>query len=167
MGNYIANQMMFKKPIINSMNMYHGATAAVQEYKSHSKNYCLKLDRILNAENKIYIGIGDEQLDNKQISLQAIRIGDYSNKYYRLLQFTENKNELKYIFEDDVIMTLIQNDNEIILVLTHLNEAKFITTKIDPIIINWFKPINLASNEFDKIYDLCEKVKNYNHSLEN
>ena len=150
MGNYIAKQYSkMNEPTISSM--YY--VAAVQSYKNKGMDYCLKIDRILDAENKIYIGIGIKKPDQTQISLQAIRVGDYTNKYYRLLQFTENENRLKYDFEDDVTLTLIKDQNDIILGFTNLKEDKFITTKVDPIIINWFKPISLSSNEFDKIYD--------------
>ena len=115
MGNYIANQyskmMVPREPTINSI--YYDA--AIYNYKNKGKDYCLKFDRILDAENQIYIGIGSrdqttpvslDQYDDKTISLQAIRLGDYTNKYYRLLQFTENDNKLKYEFEDDITLTL-------------------------------------------------------------
>jgi hypothetical protein len=121
----------------------------------------LKFDRILDAENQIYIGIGvRDKDDDKQISLQAIRLGDYTNKYYRLLQFTESENKLKYNFEDDVTLTLIKNQDNILLRLSHLKEDKFITTRIDPNIIERFKPIRMASKELDKIYDLFGEERN-------
>lgn len=182
MGNYITKQyskmMVPREPTANSM--YYDA--AIYNYKNKGKYYCLKFDRILDAENQIYIGIGSrDQYDDKQISLQVIRIGDYTNKYYRLLQFTESENKLKYEFEDDVTLTLkkvqddiemaINNDefgrfmkkragNDILLELLFLKENKFISKTVDPIIIKRFKRISLASKEFDKIYDLFEESRN-------
>jgi len=161
MGNYIAKQyskMMYSEPTINSM--YYDT--AIRQYKNGGKYYCLKIDRILDAENQIYIGVASrDNYDDKQVSLQAIRLGDYTNKYYRLLKFTEEEDKLKYNFEDDVTLTLIKNQNDILLRFSHLKEDKFISKKIDPIIIKWFKPISMASNEFDKIYDLFEEVRNH------
>lgn len=157
MGNYIAkqyNKMMYRDPTINSM--YYDT--AIRQYKNGGKYYCLKIDRILDAENQIYIGVaGRNNSDDKQVSLQAIRIGDYTNKYYRLLQFTEEENKLKYNFEDDVTLTLIKEQNDILLRFSHVKDDKFISKKIDPIIVKWFKPISMASKEFDKIYDLFEE----------
>ena len=200
MGNYLVNQYTkFKEPTITSM--YY--EKAIHMHKNGGEDYCLKMDRILDAKNQIYIGIGSHnpcqtlpgakhpsELVVKrlhvpcapcqnQMSLQVIRLGDYTNKYYRLLQFTEYENKLKYNFEDDVTLTLIKNQNgkgaeslcttnsegdrrspdefDIILTLSHLKEDKFISVKVDPIIVKHFKPINLASNEFDKIHDLFGK----------
>ena len=46
---------------------------------------CIKMDRILDGENKIYIGIGSI-IENK--SSQVIRIGDYKQKYYKVSVWT-------------------------------------------------------------------------------
>ena len=62
---------------------------------SHSNNTdgILKFDRILDATNEVYIGIG-EQLPDTSKSLQVIRFGDYKNNYNRLIHFVEKENEL-------------------------------------------------------------------------
>ena len=88
MGNYLVNKYTnFNEPTITSM--YY--EKAIHMHKNRGEDYCLKMDRILDAENQIYIGIGSKIPDNNQMSLQVIRLGDYTNKYYRLLQFTENE----------------------------------------------------------------------------
>jgi hypothetical protein len=153
MGNYLVNKYTkFNEPTITSM--YY--EKAIHMHKNGREDYCLKMDRILDAENQIYIGIGSKIPDNNQMSLQVIRLGDYTNKYYRLLQFTENENKLKYKFEDDITLTLIKNHDYVLLRLSHLKEDKFISVKVDPTIVKSFKPINFASNEFDKIHDLFD-----------
>ena len=110
MGNYIAKQysnMAYREPTINSMY----CEAAIHEYKKKEREYCFKLNRILDAENQIYIGIGSHKPNQKLISLQAIRVGDYTNKYYRLLQFTEYENKLEYEFEERRNRIDFYNDN--------------------------------------------------------
>ena len=80
------------------------------------------------------------------MSLQVIRLGDYTNKYYRLIQFTENENKLKYKFEDDVTLTLIKDENDILLRLSHLKEDKFISVKVDPTIVKSERLAGYLSN---------------------
>lgn len=154
MGNYIANK--YRNYADNqTMNMIYYNTA-LNNYKNNGETYCLKLDRILDSENQIYIGIGERKQKND--NLQVIRIGDYTNKYYRLLQFTESENKLKYEFENEIILTLNKDDDDIKLELIFLNN-KNISTKINPLVINNFRPIRLASKEFDKIYDLFADIR--------
>jgi len=155
MGNFISNQYVkFKEPTITTM--YY--EAYIQHHKNKGKNYCLLHDRILDAENQIYIGIGSDVPDQKEISLQAIRIGDYTNKYYRLLQFTEDEHKLKYEFEDGVTLTLSKFLDVILIELSQLKKKTVIISEVNPIIIKHFKPINFVSDEFDKIYDLFKNV---------
>lgn len=120
-------------------------------------DYCLKFDRILDANNQIYVGIGTRKTEmDKDKSLQVIRIGDYTNKYYRLINFTEKENKLKYEFENDITLTLtklnINNIQLIQLKLLDLNNNKVISTEIDPTIIKYYKPINMVSVDLDKIH---------------
>jgi hypothetical protein len=116
---------------------------------------CLKLDRILDAENKIYIGIGSS-IKNK--SLQAIRFGDYTQKYHRLVNFTEKENKLKYEFENDIIMVLEKNEDDILLDVSSIkNNLMIIKKQMDPAIRKYHKKISLDSYELDKIYDFIHK----------
>lgn len=121
-------------------------------FKSNT-NDSLKFERILDAENDIYIGIGSACKDK---TVQAIRIGKYNN-YHRLNYFKESENKLKYEFENDIILILKKEDSNIEFNLVSLNNNTIITKNIDPIIIKFFKPINFASYEFDKIYDMFKK----------
>jgi len=75
-------------------------------------DYTLKFDRILDADNQIYIGIGTrKQSEDSTKSLQVIRIGDYTKKYYRLINFEEKHNELKYEFENNIKLILKKREN--------------------------------------------------------
>jgi hypothetical protein len=155
-----------KSLYIGMQNKYNNETSNFKGKQSYTDN-CLKFDRILDAENQIYVGIGTRRilygLDlESDISLQVIRIGDYTNKYYRLLNFTEKENKLKYEFENDIMLILKKiNENNIQLELFDLNNNRFISKEIDPVIIKNFKTIHLLSisNELDKIYELFNNIK--------
>lgn len=125
------------------------------------QNYCLKFDRILDGENQIFIGIGENA---QGLSSQVIRFGDYKNKYYRLQEFYEDNNKLLYKFEDNIYMS-IENDNKNIhLAVTDPRNKQPITKCIDSFIIKHHKAIHLStmSKELDKIYDLFEEYKKNN-----
>ena len=102
MGNYIANSYTKMMDPIDRYNdpldPYVNAKNKLSKYNiDKSQDYCLKFDRILDSENQIYIGIGcRKNATDKNKSLQVIRIGDYTHKFHRLLQFTEKENKLKY-----------------------------------------------------------------------
>jgi len=116
---------------------------------------CLKFDRILDGENEIYIGLGSM---SQGISTQVIRIGDFNNKYNKLLEFSEEKNKLNYKFENNIIMNIEKENENMRLEITDPKNKRNISKNIDPIIIKYFKPIKMSntSNEFDKIYDLFQ-----------
>lgn len=121
---------------------------------------CLKFDRILDADNQVYLGIGIGHSSLK-ISSQAIRFGDFRNKYYRLHNFTqENGDKLSYNFEDDVLLTLKKDENRIKMELIKLNNPNkiHIIKDVDPVIVKMFKPIKFLSYEIDKICDLFSSV---------
>lgn len=134
---------------------------SIKRTEDHPNIYCLKFDRILDADHKVYIGIGPrKKSDTTDKSLQVIRIGDYTNKYHRLLHFTEKENKLKYEFENDITMILKKKENnEIHMEVLDLNRDIVISKRIDPIVVKYFKPIKLSSvsNDFDKIADLFKE----------
>ena len=112
----------------------------------------IALERILDAENKIYIGIKPHiGMDEYNYSLQVIRFGDYREKSYRLVKFTENKDKLKYEFENDIVMELIKQENNILLDIKKQN--LFIKKEMDPIIRKHYKKLDFVSYELDKIKD--------------
>ena len=113
---------------------------------------CLKFDRILDADNEVYVGIGKVGLG---MSSQAIRYGGFKNNYHRLNSFIEEENKLQYKFENNVSLTLEKMENNIFMNLIHNN--KVITSKVlDPVITKNYKPIkfNDLSNELDKMEKL-------------
>ena len=134
---------------------------SIKRTEDHPHIHCLKFDRILDADHRVYIGIGSrKKSDTNDKSLQVIRIGDYTNKYHRLLHFTEKENKLKYEFENDITMILKKKENnEIHMDLLYLNRDIVISKQIDPIVVKYFKPIKLssASIDFDKIADLFKE----------
>jgi len=121
-------------------------------------NGFLKFDRILDAENQIYIGIGN-QLPDKSKSLQVIRIGDYHTKYNRLIHFVEKENKLEYEFENNITMKLEKIRDEIHMDISDLNNNKNYSKQIDPLIQKYFKKIKLSntSDELDRIHNLFTK----------
>ena len=125
---------------------------------SSSDNGILKFDRILDTENEIYIGIGN-QLPDESKSLQVIRIGDYKNNYNRLIHFVEKENELKYEFENNITMKLEKIGDDIHMDISDLNNKKNISKQIDPFIVKHFKTVGLdkTSDELDRIYYLFTK----------
>ena len=158
MGNYIVNSY---SKMVDPLDPYINAKTKLTHYNlNKSKDYCLKFERILDSENQLYIGIGNKKDENdSNLSLQVVRIGDYTNKYHRLLQFTESKNKLKYEFENNVQLVLKRTEtNDILLVLFDLNNDRFISKNIDPFIVKHSKTISCASKEFDKIFELFREL---------
>ena len=127
--------------------------------KNTEKTYGLQISRLLDNEHQIHLGVGVSlQTDNmelKRLSSQVIRIGDYTQKYYHLLRFTEQDKKLKYEFENEIMLILkkAEKDDDIQLELFPLNQNLYVSTKINQIIIKCFTPISFATPEFDKIYD--------------
>lgn len=114
--------------------------------KSYIDN-CLKFDRILDGDNQVYVGIGSLGLGK---SSQVIRLGDFTNEYYRLHDYQEEENKLIYEFEKDVKMVLEKKDGYFIMQ---------IAKTIDPVIVKYFTPIHLSetSYELDRIHYLFTK----------
>jgi hypothetical protein len=167
MGNYIANsytKMMDPIDRYNDpMDPYVNAKKNLHKYNlDKSQDYCLKFDRILDSENQIYIGIGcRKNAADKDKSLQVIRIGDYTYKYHRLLQFTESENKLKYEFESNIRLVVKKTENnDIHFELFDLDNDRFISKNIDPIIVKHSKTIGFQSKELDKIFELfADKIE--------
>ena len=101
---YFINKDIF---VIIIMEFLRSLYVYIQNRNKKPIDYCLKFDRILDANNQIYVGIGTRKTEaDKDKTLQVIRIGDYTNKYYRLINFIEKENKLKYEFENDITLTL-------------------------------------------------------------
>ena len=154
----------------------HSDTNTSNQYRDQNLAYhCMIMDRILDAENQIYVGIGTHILSNKSdgtpvsgsdtiikdsvvkpsMELQVIRIGNYTKKYHRLLGYTETPNKLKYEFENDVKLILVKHDDhQINMEVFDLNNDVYISKWIEPCIVKYFKPLGFSSNELDKIGEL-------------
>jgi len=120
----------------------------------NSGDNCLKQDRLLDNENRIYIGIGST-IEKK--SSQAIRFGDYKQKYYRLLDFKPSENKLEYKFENDITMILEKEDDDILLNVTSINDNINVKKVLNPIIREYHTKICLGSYELDRIYNFIRK----------
>lgn len=114
--------------------------------RSATHDYCLKFDRILDADHQVYIGIGGTK--------QVIRFGDWQNRYHKMIKCTEDIDKLTYDFENGITMTLTKNENDFIMNINDPHNKKVFAKFIDPIIVKHHTKIRLASAEFDKIYDL-------------
>jgi hypothetical protein len=112
-------------------------------YKSYTDSSLL-LDRILDGENQVYIGI------NK--GSPAIRIGNNTNKCYKLVNFIEKENKL------DQRRNKMGRFASLILFFVG-NTLKFIMGHCPIINLQWYKPIKLSqlSDNLDKISELCQK----------
>ena len=148
MGNYIVNKFGIGLQDANWVMR-----------KNKEKTDCLQISRLLDNEHQIHLGVGvslqTNNMELKRLSSQVIRIGDYTQKYYHLLRFTEQDKKIKYEFENEIMLILkkAEKDDDIHLELFHLNQNMYVSTKINPIIIKYFTHISFASPEFDKIHD--------------
>lgn len=131
MGNYILN--------INNNNHY--------EYDE-----CLKYDRLIDGENKIYIGIVAKKPLHNLYSSQAIRIGEYG-KLKRLENFIETPNSLIFKYESNTSMILSKRENDIIINIEEMDTNLKIIKPMDSIVKQIFKPIKFGNSsiEYDKI----------------
>lgn len=152
MGNFI-NIKKDDASILEDIMKWNKEGERIRLEKQKSNDFCLKFDRILDGENQIYIGVGRTGINETS---QVIRIGDMYNKYYKLINFSEKEKQLQYEFEDNVKMTLENNDKDFLIEIDNLPGKKSISKNIDPIIVQNFKPIKLSNvtDDFDKIYNL-------------
>jgi hypothetical protein len=118
-------------------------------FNARKPSYLLKFDRILDAENEVYIGIGDS-------ATQMIRIGDYHHKSHKLLNFKKSDTKLKYEFEDNVTLIFEKRNDQVHMNLVDLYSNKTVSKPVDPFIKRHFKPIHLkpCSNDLDAISDM-------------
>ena len=121
---------------------------------SNAMDGCLKMDRILDSEHKIYIGIGST-MENK--SSQVIRFGDYTQKYNRLIHFTFHEDELRYEFENDITMILQKQEHNILLEVCSNKSNIHIKKVMDPTIRKYHQKLCFASYELDRIYNFIHE----------
>lgn len=122
-----------------------------------TKNHLL-VDRLIAAEcdflphsetteRNIRVGIMGSIDSQNPMENQAIRIG--GGPAYRLKRFVESPEQLIYMFDQDVTLTLMKNNEALMynLKTPTLDE----TRELDPLVVNFFKPIGMVSHELDKI----------------
>ena len=118
---------------------------------SYNSIETLKTDRLIDAENNIYIGIVSKKQSNPYSS-QAIRIG-IDGKLKRLEKFIELDNNLIFEYEDNTTMTLSKKNNDIIINVSEPNTSTNIIKPMDQITRKIYKDISwkTMSDEYDKI----------------
>lgn len=112
----------------------------------------LKQDRLIDGENKIYIGVVSPRPRTNPYSSQAIRIGD-EGKLRRLEKFIETPNSLIFEYESNTSMVLSKREKDVIINIKEPDTNTQVIKPMDSIVREIFKPIkwgNLAS-EYDKI----------------
>jgi hypothetical protein len=118
---------------------------------------CLKIERIIDSDFNIYIGIVATQ-PNNPLSAQAIRIGN-DGKIKRLKKYIQSINSISYEFENDTILTLTKRNGDIIINIKESDTNKYYIKMMSDIIRTTFKPIKMSncSDEFDEIYNFIKK----------
>lgn len=116
-------------------------------------NYeCLNQDRLIDGENKIFIGIVSPKPDTNPYSSQAIRIGD-EGQLHRLEKIIETPNSLIFEYDSNTSMALSKRNNEIIINVNEPGTNIHIIKPMDSITREIFKPLHwgILGNEYDKI----------------
>lgn len=126
----------------------------VMDSHEYAKKYeTLKCDRLIDAENHIYVGIVCQNNQNS-LSGQAIRIGTGNIK--RLEQFIETPTQLIYEFETNTVMTLSKKDNEVIVNISEPDTNVHLQKPMHTMVRTFSKEINWNSTELDKIVDFIQ-----------
>ena len=137
-------------------------------YDNYDNYDNLKQDRLIDGENKIYIGIVSQKPHTNPYSSQAIRIGD-EGKLHRLEKIIETQNSLIYEYDSKTSMTLSKRHNEIIINVNEPDTNTHIIKPMDSIVREIFKPIHWGnlSNEYEKIHKFIEpKIEDIQTNLE-
>lgn len=117
----------------------------------------LKQDRFIDVDPPITIGICGRKQGKNPIGAQCLRIND-EPYLYSLQSYHKTENSLCYEFDQNVKLCFMKQHNETIvynLQTTNTNKTK----KMDTQLIERFKPMHLASNEFDLINDFIKEKK--------
>lgn len=115
--------------------------------------YCMKQDRLIDTEPSIVIGInGKKKAENKEnpLSAQCLRL-EGKDKLHSLKMYEQTEKTLCYEFENDIRLCFMKHGEDILYNLK--TPKKCFTKKMDDILVNGFKPLHLASVEFDLLGD--------------
>lgn len=122
-------------------------------------------ERLIDGENKIYIGIIAPKTNPH--SSQAIKIGEYG-VIKRLENFIETSNSLIFQYEMDTQMVLTKRKDEIIIYIKDEQKNNTICKTMEPLCREIFRPIDYGdcSIEYDKIPNFIRpKVSNIKTEL--
>ena len=105
-------------------------------------------DFLPSEDNNILIGVvGISRDETNPLAHQAIRIGN--SDLYKLVNFQEGTSTLTYEFEKNVSLNIMRSKEKLIYNI-QTPEIQ-ITREVDPLLVKFYKPIGMASAEFDKI----------------
>jgi hypothetical protein len=104
-----------------------------------------------SEEKNILIGVSGISRDEMNpLAHQAIRLGN--SELYKLVNFQEGTSTLTYEFEKNVSLNIMRSKDKLIYNIK--TPELHITREIDPMLVKFYKPIGMASAEFDKIEKL-------------
>ncbi len=117
------------------------------------KHESIMLDRVIDGEAGIFIGVNGNEIEGVPISKQKLCLKD--EPYRKLKFFTKSPNNLIYEFEDNIILSFYNNDkNEVYYNLKHPQKNINQTKLVNPLIRKIYKRIDFNSEELDHIHDM-------------
>jgi hypothetical protein len=128
------------------------------EFQTEYQRNFLKIERLIDSENEIIIGIVSSTHQQNPYSSQAIRIG-LNGKIKQLEKFIELPNNLIFEYETGTIMTLSKkNEDDIIINIKDPDTSITIIKPMDLFLRKTFKPMSwkTLSEEYDKICNFIE-----------
>jgi hypothetical protein len=145
--------------VINRHDENNGIIESLRIYEKMSF-YTLKQDRMIDLEPNILIGIcGQKKADDKTnpFAIQCLRLNN-ENKLHSLKLYQKTDQSLCYEFENDIRLCFLKQLNGKIMYNLKTPQTN-LTKEMDEIFVNNFKPLHLASNEFDLINEFIKGTK--------
>ena len=108
-----------------------------------------RIDRLIDGGRLIDDGGHNKQSIYVGMAIsgdQSIRIGELGQPLYKLMQFNKTDNSLKYVFEDNVTLHFIRNNDNTIQYHLISNEIQ----QIDYFRLQ-YKTINMCTQDLDEI----------------
>lgn len=119
-------------------------------------NVFMKFERVIDADNDIYIGIVPNSNLNSYSS-QAIRIGT-DGQLKRIVDYKKYEDKINIDYETGTSLTITKKNENILLDIIDGN--KHIVKQMDPILIKHIKPIEFGNNstEYDQIINFIKST---------
>ena len=111
----------------------------------------MTIDRVIDGETKLYVGITALPNNNNPITGQCMRLGNDDLK--RLVNFVETDNTLEYYFENNNYMKFTKGADNVVTLTMRYNDITT-TREINPMMRRFYKPISCQSAELDKLSQL-------------